>query len=302
MPTTIFVALQCCQCSTMQVKQRKKSSNKWTCVVCNQKQSVLKVFAQGPMAKDLRKFVQSFNMSPKFTDQNQPSDPTLEYDNNSEDDDGGDPKNQRKRRTDWTEYLDLEDHHHHRLVLQEEEQGHIYFEKFTILPLILPYLFIYLFVYGVGDDLKPKIVTELPPKEQLKRPKLRNYEIGEGGNHQLYKPVFSKRNSRKDTMLISRHEKPMGQQPSMGEMDTSASKWSDISIGISEKSMRDCKPATAKGNSKWEDYMTEDEGESFRLCTGRRNFADHMNKWGDAVLETESKCQMVEDDIHPDFM
>ncbi|KAF5955260.1 hypothetical protein HYC85_008116 [Camellia sinensis] len=54
--STIFIALQCFQCSTMQanlslslslslgirvfdrqVKQKKKSSNKWTCVVCNQK-------------------------------------------------------------------------------------------------------------------------------------------------------------------------------------------------------------------------------------------------------------------------
>lgn len=47
----------------MQVKQQKKSGNKWTCVVCNQKQSVRKVFAKGYMAKDLRQFVQSFNMS-----------------------------------------------------------------------------------------------------------------------------------------------------------------------------------------------------------------------------------------------
>ncbi|KAK1554441.1 hypothetical protein Q3G72_012225 [Acer saccharum] len=47
------------------VKQKKKSSNKWTCVVCNQKQSVRKVFAQGYNAKDLRQYVQSFNMSLK---------------------------------------------------------------------------------------------------------------------------------------------------------------------------------------------------------------------------------------------
>ena len=114
--------------SALQVKQRKKSSNKWTCVVCNQKQSVLKVFAQGPMAKDLRKFVQSFNMSRKFADQNQPFDPPLEYDINFEDDDGGDMENPKKRRNDWTEYLDPEDHHDHKLVLQEEEQGRIYLE------------------------------------------------------------------------------------------------------------------------------------------------------------------------------
>ena len=87
---------------------------------------MLKVFAQGPMAKDLRKFVQSFNMSRKFTDQNQPFYPTLEYDINFEDDDGGDLENPKKRRTDWTEYLDSEDHHERKLVLKEEEQGRIH--------------------------------------------------------------------------------------------------------------------------------------------------------------------------------
>ncbi|KAK1582208.1 hypothetical protein Q3G72_012837 [Acer saccharum] len=51
--------------SLQEVKQKKKSSNKWTCVVCNQKQSVRKVFAQGYNAKDLRQYVQSFNMSLK---------------------------------------------------------------------------------------------------------------------------------------------------------------------------------------------------------------------------------------------
>ncbi|KAG4157533.1 hypothetical protein ERO13_D02G067900v2 [Gossypium hirsutum] len=177
MPTANFVALQCCQCFTMQVKQRKKSSNKWTCVVCNQKQSVLKVFAQGPMAKDVRKFVQSFNMTRKFTDQNQLFDPTSEYDIDLEDDDGGDLENPKKRHTDWTEYLDSEDHHEHKLVLQEDEQG---------------------------VDLEPEIVTELPAKEKFKRPKLRNSDTGEEGvGHQLYKPLLYKRNCRKATMLFS---------------------------------------------------------------------------------------------------
>ncbi|KAK9943712.1 hypothetical protein M0R45_009313 [Rubus argutus] len=71
--STIFFAVQCCQCSTMQVKQRKQSSknSKWTCVVCNQKQSARKVFAESPMARDLRPFVQSSNMSRQFTHQQQ---------------------------------------------------------------------------------------------------------------------------------------------------------------------------------------------------------------------------------------
>ncbi|OMP01741.1 hypothetical protein CCACVL1_03015 [Corchorus capsularis] len=255
------------------------------------------------MAKDLRSFVQTFNMSRKFTDQDQPFDPDIE---------AGDLENQRKRRSDWTEYMDPEDYRDDRVALQEEERG--------------------------GDDLEPKIVTELPPKEKFKRPKLNNCESGEDGDGQFYKPVFSKRNSRND-LLISQDDKAMPikqQQQAMG----------DITTGIGE--LRDSKAATAKGNSKWRDYITE-QGDfgitncwTFGLCThdslaqhrllswklelskekaspsivkqekiamlnkscfSYTNFKDDMmKKWGDAVLETESNYQMVEDDIHPDFI
>ncbi|PWA78815.1 hypothetical protein CTI12_AA211370 [Artemisia annua] len=50
----VFIAVQCFKCSTMQVKQSQKSSN--------EKQSVRKVFLQAFMAKDVRKFVQTFNI------------------------------------------------------------------------------------------------------------------------------------------------------------------------------------------------------------------------------------------------
>ncbi|KAL0907773.1 hypothetical protein M5K25_022208 [Dendrobium thyrsiflorum] len=58
----IFIAVQCVQCCTMQVKQQKKS-NKWVCAVCNQRQSVLQIHARGFLARDIRKFVQEFNLS-----------------------------------------------------------------------------------------------------------------------------------------------------------------------------------------------------------------------------------------------
>ncbi|XP_021771514.1 MRN complex-interacting protein-like [Chenopodium quinoa] len=67
--STLFIAVKCCHCSTMQVKQQKKSSNKWNCVVCNQKQSVTKIYAQSYQAKDVRSVVQSFNMSRKLEDE-----------------------------------------------------------------------------------------------------------------------------------------------------------------------------------------------------------------------------------------
>lgn len=103
------------------MKQKKKSSNKWTCVVCNQKQSVRKVFAQGYMAKDLRKFVQSFNMSRKFTDEQDslrletpiPTSHSQTYVSI-----GFEEDQQRKRRTDWSEYLDPEEENK-----KEEDEG-----------------------------------------------------------------------------------------------------------------------------------------------------------------------------------
>ncbi|KQK09480.1 MRN complex-interacting protein isoform X2 [Brachypodium distachyon] len=99
--TTLFLALQCVQCSTMQVKQQKKSSNKWVCVVCNQRQSVLRVHARGYRAADLRRFVQDANLSrgrgapvPE-ADSGPAADEDQQYESPRE-----------KRRMDWTEYLD----------------------------------------------------------------------------------------------------------------------------------------------------------------------------------------------------
>ncbi|KAL4272576.1 hypothetical protein GQ457_13G022690 [Hibiscus cannabinus] len=300
MSTAIFVALQCCQCSTMQVKQRKKSSNKWTCVVCNQKQSVLKVFAQGPMAKDVRKFVQSFNMSRQLTDQNQPFDPTSEYDIDFDDDDGGHSdllENPKKRRTDWTEYLDSEDRVEPKSVLQEKEQGHTR-KVLNFAAIVCMYVCMYWFVHGVGVDLEPEIVTELPAKEKFKRPKLRNYDNVEG------KPVLSKRTA----MLLAQDEKAVRQQQAVGDIATSGSKGSSFTlrdVGNIVDSMRKYKPTitAAKGNSKWKHYMTDDEEEHW-CCP--INSEHHPNKWGDGDDDdnnTESvEYQIVEDVIHPDFM
>lgn len=87
----------------MQVKQKKKSSNNWVCVICNQKQSVRKVFAQGYKAKDLRLFVQSFNMSRKVVDEEKQevadTFPEVEDDEEAEEIRG-------KKLSDWSEYLD----------------------------------------------------------------------------------------------------------------------------------------------------------------------------------------------------
>ena len=91
-----------------QVKQQKKSSNKWTCVVCNEKQSVRKVYAQGAMARDVRKFVQSFNMSRKFIDEEgeEHLSSSMVVSDAAGEAGGSFSGNERKRRNDWSEYLD----------------------------------------------------------------------------------------------------------------------------------------------------------------------------------------------------
>ncbi|VFQ94987.1 unnamed protein product [Cuscuta campestris] len=169
---TVFIALQCCQCFTMQVKQRKKSSNKWICVVCNQKQSVRNVFAQGFMARDVREFVQSFNMSRQLADQQidlhpQEEPQTLISEGQFQ---GNGNNNNSKKRTDWTEYLDFED----GSVEQEDEQS-------------------------TEDGMDTMIVTELP-KAVFKRPKLSSNMAGsESDSQNRFWPVFTKRNAGKQS-------------------------------------------------------------------------------------------------------
>ncbi|XP_027337182.1 uncharacterized protein LOC113850856 [Abrus precatorius] len=149
----------------VQVKQQKKSSNKWSCAVCNEKQSVRKVFAQGFMAKDIRKFVQSFNMSRKSLDDGEwPLAGTLDPAPEHYDDE----ITQKKKRNDWSAYLDQEDHH----TVKEQERDH-------------------------GNDFEPLVVTELP-KGVLKKRRLE--ENSTAGNAKLFKkPLF--RNSQEEPMI-----------------------------------------------------------------------------------------------------
>ncbi|KAL3690445.1 hypothetical protein R1sor_016754 [Riccia sorocarpa] len=64
-----FLALQCFSCRAMQVKQSKNNSNKWTCSICNEKQSLRKMFFSSDTAKDVRKFVQQANMVRGLTEE-----------------------------------------------------------------------------------------------------------------------------------------------------------------------------------------------------------------------------------------
>ncbi|KAM3845421.1 MRN complex-interacting protein [Vipera latastei] len=55
-----FQVLRCCSCNIFQVQQVKKSK-KWNCKICDEKQSILRVFGQGSGA-DCRHHVQKLNL------------------------------------------------------------------------------------------------------------------------------------------------------------------------------------------------------------------------------------------------
>ncbi|CAA7052361.1 unnamed protein product [Microthlaspi erraticum] len=265
MPNILFVALQCFECSTMQVKQKKKSSNKWVCVVCNQKQSVTKVFAQGYQAKELRFFVQSFNMSRKVADEEEQAvaDTLPEVDADGEIDEEISVV-RGKKRSDWSEYLDS-DLPNDRRRFTVEDDGE--------------------------EDLK--IVTEMP-KEMFKKPKLNKHSNGGGGSSsatglgkrdgdELFKPSFSRSSIKKPDF----HSDGV----MMMKKDTEQR---NVESG-----------RVTKSASKWDAYLFDDEGEHQAPSRfgGRGALKDDdVGEWDRAIMEINSNLQIVEDEVHPDFM
>ncbi|KAI3798251.1 hypothetical protein L1987_33522 [Smallanthus sonchifolius] len=250
--SAVFIAVQCSHCSTMQasiVKQRKKSSNKWTCVVCNEKQSVRKVFSQAFMAEDVRKFVQSFNMSRQFIEQQQEETLTKNQPNN--------------KRTDWTEYVDPDIND-----------------------------------VGIGDDegelCEPNVVTELP-KPIFKKPKLRNnYSAAGLDGEKLSRPVFGKKKfDNSGTVVKGNFKRVDDNQHNHDTVDCcsvygrSNSKWNDCDdAGSSSLTLKLKRPV-----SKWNNFIDDDADDESRC--------EEINH---AAFETKVSDEIVEDDVHLDFI
>ncbi|KAK7277369.1 hypothetical protein RIF29_18520 [Crotalaria pallida] len=235
-----------------QVRQKKKSSNKWSCAVCNQKQSVRKVFAQGFMAKDLRKFVQDFNMSRKSIDDGGEWLVAGTLDPVSED--GEDAANLTEKKTDWSAYLDRDDH--------QGEQRH------------------------GDDDFEPQVVTELDKGMFKKRRLVGNSTVlgGRGSEKLFKKPHF-----------LNSQEEPVKDQ---GRTLTKTNEVRNNYVTSNNLGSQKCKPATSRVASKWNEYVTEDNG-SIEL-----GFEGHSDSgaWNTSILEAITSDQMVEDDVHPDFL
>ncbi|XP_004489909.1 uncharacterized protein [Cicer arietinum] len=260
--STLFIALQCCQCSTMQVKQKKKSSNKWTCALCNKNQSLRKVFAQGYQAKDIRIFVQSFNASRNSLQQQWLLAGTL---NSTPEHALGDSKfptdlNHNNKRTDWTAYLDNDDHHAANIAEQHD------------------------------DDFEPLVVTELP-KDMFKKRRLVDNSKS-GSDRHFEKPTFQnsqgepEKDQRRITVSIESNSERRNikvTQKCKQTVNSSASKWNDY---LTEDN----------------DYLTEDSDNLELGCKRGFNFKDPSVSWNNDILEAITCEQRVEDDIHPDFM
>ncbi|KFK41597.1 hypothetical protein AALP_AA2G149200 [Arabis alpina] len=298
MSNIVFVALQCCDCLTMQVKQRKKSSNKWVCVICNQKQSVKKVFAQGYKAKELRFFVQEFNMARKVADEKEQSIvdsfSEVDFDGGIDEDVCG-----KKKRSDWSEYLDSDS------VNVEEDCEE-------------------------GNDVK--IVTEMP-RAMFKKPKLNRYGnasgsssvTGGGGKKdgdELFKPSFSSRRSakepdfRSDGVMV--RKKDTEQKYLESERVTKpVSKWDAFLIddegenrapprfGQSEFLQNDAVERVTKPASKWDVFLIDDEGGNRAPSRfGQREVLkdDDVGEWDKTIMEINSEYQIVDEEVHPDFM
>ncbi|MCD7455491.1 hypothetical protein HAX54_028333 [Datura stramonium] len=297
---TVFIAVQCCECSTMQVKQQKKSSNKWTCVVCNQKQSVRKVFAQGYKAKEIRLFVQNFNMSRQFMDQlGREEAETLDIGEQNQS--HGDSK-----RTNWTEYLDPEE-----TAIEKDEVS--------------------------GDVMEPKVVTELP-KELFGKPKLKNYFAVAGHFKPVFSKRNARKQSISQGQCY-RNAQNTGVEPSKRQatMASVISKWGDnrtapldasvqpatdsvseLNEGINlydndnytnegdlgyRKSVQRSQTKTANKVSKWNEYITEDEDDCHSQFASRIGSTCDVNKWSGNTIEISLKDQRLDgEEIHPDFL
>nr|XP_043614565.1 MRN complex-interacting protein [Erigeron canadensis] len=281
----VFMALECFKCSTMQVKQRKKSSNKWICVICNEKQSVRKVYSQGSMAKHVRAFVQQFNMSrAQFLHhhQRQPQ---------PHDDQQIQPI---RKRTDWSEYLD----------------GPPAADT-----------------YDQGDPCEPNVVTELP-KAWFKKPKLADrYSPPSGfGGQNLRKPVFGKRAGKKKinisdkepTTVMKESFKRAGEnQPNIDNADHGCVYQTSSSV------MSKLQRPNSKSNAWKEDETKVDQSFAYTGASSlMTKLKKPVSKWNDFIddddddLQLESRCpeinndvfktkvsdEIVEDDVHPDFL
>ncbi|KAB1200098.1 hypothetical protein CJ030_MR7G008284 [Morella rubra] len=231
------------------------------------------------MARDLRRFVQTFNMSRKFSDHPPTSFHGTKLPVSQEEEDTTNDRftcDHRKRRSDWSEYLDSENED--RVKEEAEDQE-------------------------IGCGCEPNM-TELP-EEMFKKPKLKpsfpRADVDEVDTDKQYRPVFSKRNSSTKN-FISQDKEPRMCRPSRAKGSSDGNGYMTEDKEPGRKSQQPT--ATARGVSKWDAYITAQD-DCHPEATRGRNLEDHMGPCYDDILldlETMSNDQRAEDDVHPDFL
>ncbi len=114
----VFQVVRCCECSTYQVDIKKSSTNKWTCKLCNTKQSLKQVYFEGE-SSECRDKVRLFNQL-RLEAENKKDELRLDYvmqkansynqeEEEVEEEEVVSNENFRPRVSKWAKYLDSSD-------------------------------------------------------------------------------------------------------------------------------------------------------------------------------------------------
>ncbi|KAJ0086687.1 hypothetical protein Patl1_07969 [Pistacia atlantica] len=284
----------------------KKSSNKWTCVVCNQKQSVKKVFAQGFMAKDLRGFVQSFNIS-RSREQEQGGvgdgfEAEIEEEmpnkkpklNKYQSTTGGegDDELQKTFFNSQGQVGDEETREHEKATASATSKWSCYLTQDDTEPTTCQA------TMSMAASKWSNYMTQNDMETVTCQPKNTNMTKNDIEPTTCQARKATAASKWRDYMTQDDMEPRMtkaASRASQTKMAEAASKW-----GEGDKEQRPHLPKEGKAASKWDNYLTHEE-DDLQGLNGRK-IADQIGNWSNGVFETTTNDQRVEDDIHPDFI
>ncbi|KAN0043049.1 hypothetical protein ACTA71_010684 [Dictyostelium dimigraforme] len=180
-----YLLVQCFSCTMFQVSQKKKKKD-FQCKICNEKQSIRKVYGVSFMAKDLTTLVKKYNMEKKSNppkpikhnefedddeDENDDEDNSYQDDINNHENGYQQLQQQLSQPNKWSAFLDDKDN--------EKNENTDEIDDF----------------YGVGEDLDDSFVTtsELGKKRRFNNRKSNSVGGGGSGVDSNGKPIANKR-------------------------------------------------------------------------------------------------------------
>ncbi|KAH6827892.1 hypothetical protein C2S53_016438 [Perilla frutescens var. hirtella] len=236
------------------------------------------------MAKDVRKFVQNFNMSRQLSDHKQ----SLYNHDSQQIVESPKVEQQKRKRNDWTEYID-DDQEEYCRKFEEERK----------------------FAPGDGGvEFEPIVMTEMP-EAMFVKPKVKDCSSKRYGTGNLLKPSFPNRREGKTyhslhSQDITCLERDSNRNYTKRAEDncSQASKWNSFMAQIrgncssakdENYSNGEHQKIAGKKVSKWSSFITEEESDGDDLENWKRRDDDHL-------LELSMNDERVEEDIHPDFL